>query len=144
MPPETAQTPSLSTCATSMRVALREYAPDVILLPGPGETLGGVVGGIIAVDGYRGIRTRNRLKFLVMDWGVEKFRQVLEDEYLGRALPDGPAPERANGRFTGLTERLDVGETSKFTKIEDGLDQPGYVVCSYEAVPASYACRFGR
>lgn len=52
--------------------------------------------------------------------------------------------ERTIGRFTGLTERLDVGETSKFTKIEDGLDQPGYVVCGYEAVPASYACRFGR
>lgn len=52
--------------------------------------------------GYRGIRTRNRLKFLVMDWGVEKFRQVLEDEYLGYALPDGPAPERADGRFDHL------------------------------------------
>lgn len=51
---------------------------------------------------------------------------------------------RANGRLTELTERLAVDETSKFTKIEDGLDQPGYVVCSYEAVPASYACRYGR
>lgn len=49
--------------------------------------------------GFRGIRTRNRLKFLVQEWGVEKFRQVLQDEYLGRELPDGPAPERANGRF---------------------------------------------
>lgn len=47
--------------ATSVRVALREYAPDVILLPGPGETLGGVVGGIIVVDGYRGIRNRAAL-----------------------------------------------------------------------------------
>jgi sulfite reductase (ferredoxin) len=27
------------------------------------------------------------------DWGPEKFREVLEKEYLGRALPDGPAPE---------------------------------------------------
>ena len=26
------------------------------------------------------------------DWGPEKFRQVLQDEYLHRALPDGPAP----------------------------------------------------
>lgn len=49
--------------------------------------------------GYRGLRTRNRLKFLIQDWGVEKFRQVLQDEYLDRELPDGPAPERANGNF---------------------------------------------
>ncbi|WP_117213357.1 nitrite/sulfite reductase [Allorhizocola rhizosphaerae] len=43
--------------------------------------------------GYRRLRSRARLKFLVADWGVEKFRQVLQDEYLGRELPDGPAPE---------------------------------------------------
>jgi sulfite reductase (ferredoxin) len=43
--------------------------------------------------GYRRLRTRARLKFLVADWGVEKFRQVLETEYLKRSLVDGPAPE---------------------------------------------------
>ncbi|GAA4613735.1 nitrite/sulfite reductase [Saccharopolyspora hordei] len=43
--------------------------------------------------GYRRLRHRARLKFLVNDWGPEKFRQVLEDEYLGRELVDGPAPE---------------------------------------------------
>jgi sulfite reductase (ferredoxin) len=43
--------------------------------------------------GYRRLRSRARLKFLVADWGVEKFRQVLEDEYLGRKLIDGPAPQ---------------------------------------------------
>ncbi len=32
------------------------------------------------------------MKFLVADWGPEKFRQVLESEYLAAALPDGPAP----------------------------------------------------
>lgn len=42
--------------------------------------------------GYRRLRTRARLKFLVADWGVEKFRQVLEDEYLKRSLTDGPPP----------------------------------------------------
>jgi sulfite reductase (ferredoxin) len=30
---------------------------------------------------------------LITDWGVEKFREVLENEYLGRKLVDGPAPE---------------------------------------------------
>jgi sulfite reductase (ferredoxin) len=43
--------------------------------------------------GYRRLRNRARLKFLVADWGPEKFRQVLETEYLGRRLIDGPAPE---------------------------------------------------
>ena len=43
--------------------------------------------------GYRRLRTRARLKFLVADWGVEKFREVLETEYLGRTLADLDAPE---------------------------------------------------
>ncbi|AFJ34554.1 MULTISPECIES: nitrite/sulfite reductase [Mycobacterium] len=43
--------------------------------------------------GYRRLRSKARLKFLVKDWGVEKFREVLETEYLKRPLIDGPAPE---------------------------------------------------
>ncbi|WP_295628758.1 nitrite/sulfite reductase [uncultured Corynebacterium sp.] len=43
--------------------------------------------------GYRRLRTRARLKFLVAEWGIEKFRQVLEDDYLDFPLIDGPAPE---------------------------------------------------
>jgi sulfite reductase (ferredoxin) len=42
--------------------------------------------------GYRRLRTRARLKFLLADWGPELFRQVLEEEYLGFHLADGPAP----------------------------------------------------
>ena len=52
----------------------------------------GVV-GIFRDYGYRRLRHRARLKFLLADWGVEKFREILEKEYLGRALLDGPAPE---------------------------------------------------
>jgi sulfite reductase (ferredoxin) len=51
--------------------------------------------GVISIFrdyGYRRLRHRARIKFLVADWGAEKFRQVLEDEYLGRKLIDGPAP----------------------------------------------------
>jgi sulfite reductase (ferredoxin) len=51
--------------------------------------------GVISIFrdyGYRRLRHRARIKFLVADWGVEKFRQVLQDEYLHRALIDGPAP----------------------------------------------------
>ena len=43
--------------------------------------------------GYRRLRSKARLKFLIKDWGTEKFREILEREYLGRKLIDGPAPE---------------------------------------------------
>lgn len=43
--------------------------------------------------GYRRLRSRARLKFLVADWGIEKFREVLETEYLERTLVDLEAPE---------------------------------------------------
>ncbi len=43
--------------------------------------------------GYRRLRSKARLKFLVKDWGAEKFREVLETEYLKRPLIDGPAPD---------------------------------------------------
>lgn len=41
--------------------------------------------------GYRRQRNHARMKFLMADWGPEKFRQVMQDEYLHAALPDGPA-----------------------------------------------------
>ncbi|MFF5263679.1 nitrite/sulfite reductase [Actinomadura viridis] len=51
--------------------------------------------GIISIFrdyGYRRLRHRARIKFLVNDWGAARFREVLEKEYLGYALPDGPEP----------------------------------------------------
>jgi sulfite reductase (ferredoxin) len=50
------------------------------------------VTGVFRDYGYRRLRSRARLKFLVADWGPERFREVLEKEYLGGCLPDGPAP----------------------------------------------------
>lgn len=58
----------------------------------------GVV-GIFRDYGYRRLRNRARLKFLMADWGPEKFRQILEDEYLLRPLLDGPAPEQPSSRW---------------------------------------------
>ena len=52
--------------------------------------------GVISIFrdyGYRRLRSRARLKFLVADWGVERFREVLETQYLKRKLVDGPAPQ---------------------------------------------------
>lgn len=58
--------------------------------------------GVVALFrdyGYRRLRTRARLKFLVADWGPERFREVLENEYLRRRMADGPAPEEPVHRW---------------------------------------------
>ena len=60
--------------------------------------------GIFRDHGYRRLRTRARLKFLMADWGPARFREVLETEYLERALPDGPPPA-----FVPPAERDHVG-----------------------------------
>jgi sulfite reductase (ferredoxin) len=60
------------------------------------EVWAGVV-GIFRDYGYRRLRTRARLKFLVADWGIPKFREVLETEYLKRPLIDGAAPPEYDG-----------------------------------------------
>lgn len=44
--------------ATCVSVLLREEAPDLLVLPGPGNSLGGICGQIVVAEGYRGIRTR--------------------------------------------------------------------------------------
>ena len=69
--------------------------------------------------GYRRQRNHARLKFLMADWGPAKFREVLETEYLKRALPDGPAPESspAHRDHIGVEKQVDgllaVGATTK-------------------------------
>ena len=59
--------------------------------------------------GYRRLRNKARLKFLLAEWGAEKFRQVLQDEYLGYALPDGPAAPkpRSQGDHVGVHKQKD-------------------------------------
>ena len=50
------------------------------------------VASIFRDYGYRRLRSRARLKFLVADWGIDKFREVLEQEYLGRPLVSCQSP----------------------------------------------------
>ncbi|MCY7397170.1 MAG: nitrite/sulfite reductase [Nocardioides sp.] len=59
--------------------------------------------------GYRRLRSRARLKFLVADWGVEKFREVMEKEYLGRELVSCPSPASPTGHrdHIGVHEQKD-------------------------------------
>ena len=67
------------------------------------------VAGIFRDYGYRRLRSKARLKFLLADWGKEKFREVLEKEYLDRKLVDNPSPEapRAQGDHIGIHEQKD-------------------------------------
>ena len=77
------------------------------------------VTGVFRDYGYRRSRNHARLKFLLADWGVERFREVLEKEYLGRALPDGPEPDTspAHRDHVGIEAQRDglcsVGATTK-------------------------------
>ena len=59
--------------------------------------------------GYRRLRNKARMKYLLEDWGPERFRTVLEEEYLGYALPDGPAPAPPTrpGDHVGIHEQKD-------------------------------------
>jgi sulfite reductase (ferredoxin) len=69
--------------------------------------------------GYRRQRNHARIKFLMADWGPEKFRQVLQDEYLHEALPDGPAPAPAKH-----DQRDHVG----VAKQKDGANAVGFAL----------------
>lgn len=67
------------------------------------------VAGIFRDYGYRRLRSRARLKFLVADWGVEKFREVLENEYLGEKVVSNPSPATpvAHRDHVGVHEQKD-------------------------------------
>ena len=78
----------------------------------PQDDVPDVWAGVVSVFrdyGYRRMRHKARLKFLLADWGPEKFREVLETEYLKRPLPDGPAPAPTDDRgdHVGVHEQKD-------------------------------------
>jgi sulfite reductase (ferredoxin) len=90
--------------------------------------------------GYRRSRNRARLKFLVADWGAEKFREVLESpEFLDRKLDDGPPPvelsqerdhvgvrKQKDGRnYVGLTFRTGRTSGAELTAIAELAERHG-------------------
>ncbi len=44
--------------SASVRVALREYNPDHVVLLGPGETLGGSIAQVMIAEGWHGLRSK--------------------------------------------------------------------------------------
>jgi sulfite reductase (ferredoxin) len=93
--------------------------------------------------GYRRLRSRARLKFLVADWGVAKFREVLEEKYLGRALVDCPSPPvpTTSGDHIGVHAQKDgrfyVGATPTVGRVSgELLTRLGDLVEEYGAAGA--------
>ena len=96
----------------------------------PPERAADVYEGVVSIFrdyGYRRLRNKARLKFLVKDWGAEKFREVLETEYLDSPLPDGPAPEYSGqrGDHSGVHDQKDgrkyVGATAVVGRISGDI-----------------------
>ncbi|BDP42304.1 ferredoxin--nitrite reductase [Deinococcus aetherius] len=71
----------------------------VFIRPEEVVEVGRAIAGAYRDHGYRVSRKKSRLKFLIKDIGVEKFREIVENDYLGRRLQDGPAAPVA--RFGG-------------------------------------------
>jgi sulfite reductase (ferredoxin) len=90
--------------------------------------------------GYRRQRNHARMKFLMADWGPEKFRQVLQDEYLHAALPDGPAaapPKHDQRDHVGVMQQKDGANAVGFAL------RTGRISGSLLATVADLADRFG-
>ena len=90
--------------------------------------------------GYRLRRNYARMKFLLDDWGAERFREVLEREYLSAPLEDGPAAppspaaqrdhvgvfEQADGRlYVGAAPRAGRTAGSELTRVAELADVYG-------------------
>ncbi|CAN5406978.1 sulfite reductase SirA [soil metagenome] len=89
--------------------------------------------------GFRRLRNKARLKLLVAEWGPAKFREILETEYLGHALPDGPAaptptsagdhvgvhPQKDGRFFIGVTPIVGRVSGSMLTALADLLTAHG-------------------
>ena len=89
--------------------------------------------------GYRRLRARARLKFLVADLGAERFRTLLETDYLGRRLVDGPEPRapaepgdhigvhaQADGRsYVGVAPTVGRVSGSMLAQVADTVEAHG-------------------
>ncbi|MFD0774527.1 nitrite/sulfite reductase [Streptomonospora algeriensis] len=90
--------------------------------------------------GYRRLRHRARIKFLIKDWGPDAFREVLEKEYLGYALPDGPEVDMREDRqrdhigvhrqrdgrnYVGFAPRVGRVSGTRLSRIADIAEEHG-------------------
>ena len=97
------------------------------------------VASIFRDYGYRRLRSRARLKFLVADWGIEKFREVLENEYLQRPLVscDSPAspvghrdhigvhPQHDGNLYVGIAPTVGRVSGTMLVRLADLIEEYG-------------------
>jgi sulfite reductase (ferredoxin) len=105
------------------------------------------VAGIFRDYGYRRLRSRARLKFLVADWGTDTFRELLENEYLGRQLvrcdsPPAPVghrdhigvhPQRDGKRYVGVAPTAGRVSGTLLVQLADLMDE--YAVAGARLTP---------
>ncbi|MCL2583825.1 MAG: nitrite/sulfite reductase [Streptosporangiales bacterium] len=112
----------------------------VFVRPGQVPEVWAAVASVFRDYGYRRLRHRARIKFLINDWGAEKFREVMETEYLGYTLPEGPAPDapedhvrdhvgvhrQRDGRYyVGFAPKVGRLDGDAFHRIADLADKYG-------------------
>src|SRR6476469_8951045 len=108
----------------------------------PVDEVADVWEGVVSVFrdyGYRRLRSRARLKFLVADWGIEKFREVLENEYLQRPLVscDSPAspvghrdhigvhPQHDGNLYVGIAPTVGRVSGTMLVRLADLIEEYG-------------------
>ena len=80
------------------------------------------------------------MKFLVADWGPERFREVMEKDYLGYALPDGaPPPPPSEGR----RDHMGVHEQRDGLRYVGFAPRVGRMTASSLGLVADLAARYG-
>ena len=82
--------------------------------------------------GYRRLRAKARLKFLIKDWGIEKFREVLETEYL--QAPAHRRPRAGEARRARST-------TSASRRLRNGLNAVGFAPIAGRVSGTHPGCR---
>ncbi|HJX42876.1 MAG TPA: nitrite/sulfite reductase, partial [Geodermatophilus sp.] len=95
--------------------------------------------------GYRRSRNHARIKFLMADWGPERFREVLQDEYLQEKLPDGPAaaPAKHDQRdHVGVSKQKDGANALGFALRTGRVS--GSVLTRVADLAADYGTQGGR
>ncbi len=102
-----------------------------------------VVLGITSVFrdwGYRRARNHARMKFLVRDWGAERFREVLEKE-IGFSLADLPEAPTSNQVHR---EHVGIGDQADGTKYLGFTPKAGRIAGHQLRAVARLARRYGR